>query len=82
MTNNTEELSMDCINPDGSLATTARTILTSLIQPGLIEDIARNTNIPVHRIRPCLQDLLNAGLVIENQGSYRITDIGLALLNR
>jgi len=73
---------MDCINPDGSLATTARTILTSLIQPGSFEDIARYTNIPGHRIRPCLQDLLNAGLVVENLGSYRITDIGLALLYR
>ena len=73
---------MDCIQLDGSLATTAWTILTSLIQPGSLEDIARNTNIPGHRIRPCLQELINAGLVVENQGSYRITDIGLALLNR
>ncbi len=73
---------MDCINPDGSLATTARTILTSLIQPGSLEAIARNTNIAGHRIRPCLQELLDAGLVVENQGSYHITDVGLALLNR
>lgn len=73
---------MVCINPDGSLATAAKTILSSLIQPGSLEDIARNTNIPGHRVRPCLQELLSAGLVIENQGSYRITDIGIALLNR
>jgi predicted transcriptional regulator len=73
---------MICINPDGSLATSARTILTSLIQPGSLEDIARNTNIPGHDIRLCLQELLSADLVSENQGSYRVTDIGIALLNR
>lgn len=72
---------MECINPDGSLGSSARSILSSLIRPGSPDDIAHNTGMPVHRIRPCLQELLRAGLVIESQGIFRITDIGLALLN-
>jgi predicted transcriptional regulator len=72
---------MVCINPDGSLAPTGRTVLSSLIQPGSLEDIARNTNLPAHRIHPCLQELLNAGMVVEKQGKFQITDIGIALLN-
>ena len=72
---------MVCINPDGSLAANARAILSSLIQPGSLEDIAYNTNLPAHRVRPCLQELLSAGLVVVKQGSYQITDIGIALLN-
>ena len=71
---------MDCINPDGSLGTSARTILASLIQPASLDDIARNNNMPVHQIRQCLKELLQAGLVAESHGIYRITDIGLALL--
>ena len=72
---------MVCINPDGSLAPSARAICESLIQPGSLEDIAHNTNMPVHRLRPCLQELLAAGLAVENRASYRISDVGLALLN-
>ena len=71
---------MDCINPDGSLTPSARAICESLIQPGSLEDISRNTSLPVHRLRPYLQELLAAGLVVDSQGSYCITDIGLALL--
>jgi predicted transcriptional regulator len=72
---------MVCINPDGSLGASASTILANLIQPASLDEIARNTNAPIHRIRPCLHELLQAGLVAENQGFYRITDIGLAMLN-
>jgi predicted transcriptional regulator len=72
---------MVCINPDGSLGASARGILASLIQSGSLEDIARNTSLPVHRIQPCLQELLKAGLVVEKQGSFQITTIGVALLN-
>ena len=72
---------MVCINPDGSLTSIASTVLTSLIQPGSLDDIARNTNLPVHRIRACMQELIKVGLVIEKQGIFQITDIGVALLN-
>jgi predicted transcriptional regulator len=71
---------MVCINPDGSLGATGKAVLSSLIQPGSLEDIARNTHLPAHQITPCLQALLNAGLVIEKQGSFKITDIGIGLL--
>jgi predicted transcriptional regulator len=71
---------MVCINPDGSLGPTGKAILSSLIQPGSLDHIARNTNLPAHQINPCLQRLLNAGLVVEKQGSFEITDIGIALL--
>jgi predicted transcriptional regulator len=71
---------MACIHPDGSLAATGKAVLSSLIQPGSPEDIARNTSMPVHQIKPCLQELVNAGFVVERQGGFQITDIGIALL--
>ena len=73
---------MVCINPDGSLSPSARAILASLIQPASLEDLSKNTSMPAHRLQPCLQELVHAGLVTENQGIYRITDIGVAFLNR
>jgi predicted transcriptional regulator len=72
---------MVCINLDGSLSPHAKAICKSLIHPGSLDDIARNTNMPAQRLHPCLQELLAAGLVTENQGIYRITDIGIAQLN-
>jgi predicted transcriptional regulator len=73
---------MVCINPDGSLAATGKTILASLIGPGSgsLEEITHNTNLPAHQIKPCLQELITAGLVAETQGAFQITEIGIALL--
>jgi predicted transcriptional regulator len=72
---------MECINPDGSLSPSARAICASLIQPGSLDKIAHNTNMPGNRVLSCLQKLVAAGLVIEKQGIYHLSDVGLALSN-
>jgi len=71
---------MTCINPDGSLSAAGKSVLSSLVQPGSLDDISRNTHLPAHQVKPCLQELVTAGLVVERQGSFQITDIGVALL--
>ena len=71
---------MACINPDGSLTPSARTVLESLQHPGSLSDIARKTNMPLYRVRMSLRELSEAGLLVETVEGYQATEKGLAKL--
>ncbi|MFC2026196.1 hypothetical protein ACFLUC_03275 [Chloroflexota bacterium] len=67
---------MACINPDGSLTTSAKKVLESVKIPKTILELAEATNLPRYRIRASLRELSAEGLVSENGGDYTITDDG------
>jgi len=67
---------MACINPDGTLTSTAKTVLAALQTPSTPADLARLANLPIYRVRSTVRELIAAGLVLEADGIYRLTGSG------
>lgn len=72
---------MACINPDGTLSVAAKKILTEMQAPTTLEDVAKQTELPLYRIRSSIRIVVEAGLVEEMNGEYRITEAGQARLD-
>jgi len=71
---------MACVNPDGSLSTSATAILTALRKPAGpaagAEQVAAETSLPLFRIRSGLRELAEAGLVQATDTGYVLTEMG------
>ena len=68
---------MACIDPDGMLTITARFLLKELgKQPLPPEDIAKALGEPLFKIRGNLREMMEAGLIGEEGGDFRLTDAG------
>lgn len=72
---------MGCINPDGTLAPSARTVLEFLKLPKTPVEVAQHTGMPMYRVRMSLRELSEAGLLSETDGLYQITEAGLERLS-
>lgn len=72
---------MGCINPDGTLAPSAKTVLEFLKSPKTPVEVAQHTGMPMYRVRMSLRELSEAGLLSETDGLYQITEAGLARLS-
>lgn len=72
---------MGCINPDGTLAPSARTVLEFLKSPKNPLEVAQHTGMPMYRVRMSLRELSEAGLLSETDGLYQITEAGLERLS-
>jgi predicted transcriptional regulator len=70
---------MACVNPDGTITTTAKSLLQSLANPLTPEEIAAKIGVPLFRVRSSLRELEGAGLVSESEGRFRTTDKGRQL---
>ncbi len=72
---------MACINPDGTLAPSAQSILNALRSgPAKAEALAQQAGLPLFRVRSSMRELVQAGLVTEADGAYMLTDAGTAQL--
>lgn len=71
---------MACINPDGTLTPTAQAVIYTLKTPRSAVDIGQVTNLPVYRIRSTIRELIEAGLVLETDGNYQLTESGMKRL--
>jgi hypothetical protein len=69
-----------CVNPDGTVAPSAISILTALRSADTAELIAPLAGLPLFRVRSALRELTAAGLVAVIDGHHRLTDAGLARL--
>jgi predicted transcriptional regulator len=67
---------MACINPDGTLTSSAKAILSALSSPAALEKVAKSTGLPLFRIRSSIREMLEAGLVKEEGGKYAATGLG------
>jgi len=68
---------MACINADGTMTASATAVLRALQQAGTPHEISVVTGLPVFRIRSSMRELVEAGLVIEADGRYKLSDKGL-----
>ena len=68
---------MACVNTDGTLTQSARSVLGAAREPALPEEIAARTGLPLYRIRSSLRELHDAGLLeAQLDGRYRLTTAG------
>ncbi|GAB4559102.1 MAG: hypothetical protein Kow0047_04740 [Anaerolineae bacterium] len=67
---------MACINPDGTLTGSARAVLRAAREPLTPAEIAQQTGLPLYRIRSSLRELVDAGLLSEQDGRYVLTEAG------
>ena len=71
---------MPCIDGSGKLSESGRRILAALAHPITLEESARETGLPLYRIRSGAREMMRAGLVEEKAGAYMATPAGQALL--
>ena len=67
---------MACVNPDGSISGTARSVLEALVDTHDEQGLAQATNHPLYRLRSSLRELQEAGLVTIEQGRISLTAAG------
>lgn len=67
---------MGCINADGTLMASATKLLRAMQSPISLEEVARQSELPLYRVRSSMRELLQAGLVEEKDGTYVVTTAG------
>ena len=72
---------MACISPDGKPTESGTKVLRALKSGlGSPEEIAKNTGLPLFRVRSGLRELTQAGLAIEKNGKHELTEQGAKLI--
>ncbi len=71
---------MACISADGVLSTSGRRMLQALATQATLQDVADQAGLALFRVRSGLRDLADAGLVVEEDGAYRLTEAGASRL--
>lgn len=67
---------MPCVKPDGSLEPMAQAIVRALRTPRTVEGVCDYLRLPLYRVRSTMRELVEAGLVAENDGMCSLTDSG------
>ncbi len=72
---------MACVSPDGKPTESGSKMLRAL-QAGLKspEEIARDTGLPLFRVRSGLRELVQAGLAAQKEDSYKLSEEGAKLI--
>ncbi len=72
---------MACISPDGKPTESGTNMLRALKSGlGSPEEIAKNTGLPLFRVRSGLRELTQAGLASEKNGKHELTEQGANLI--
>ena len=67
---------MACVNARGEITESARQILTALLEPAPLSQVAVHTGLPLYRIRSAMRELSAAGLASETEAGWRTTETG------
>lgn len=70
------------VKPDGSLTQSAKDILRACDPPATEEDISRAVVRHFSQVQPMVRDLVNLGLLEDNNGRLAVTDYGREKLAR
>ena len=72
---------MACISPDGKPTESGAKMLRALNSGlGSPAEIAKDTGLPLFRVRSGLRELTQAGLATQQNDKYKITDKGAELI--
>ena len=67
---------MACVNPDGTLSTSAKELLKILNNPITAEEISQKLNRPMFKVRSSIREMLEAELISLVEDKYVITEEG------
>lgn len=70
---------MACVNADGTITESGRAMLQALKRGITVEALPGSTGLPLFRVRSGLREMSQAGLIVELEGTYRVTERGQAL---
>ncbi|WP_280768861.1 hypothetical protein [Salipaludibacillus daqingensis] len=75
---------MACVNGDGTLTQSAKSVLSSLDnKPMSAEQLSQLISVPLFKVRSSLRDMKSMGLVkMTNDEHYEVTEGGRKLLSR
>jgi DNA-binding IclR family transcriptional regulator len=68
---------MPCVNADGTLVSSAKKILEAARAPGTPAELAERSRFPLYRVHSALRELADAGMVLEADGRYQVTEVGV-----
>ena len=72
---------MACISPDGKPTESGTKMLRALLSgEGSPEEIAQSTGLPLFKVRSGLREMVDAGLVEQQDDGYRLSQKGAGLL--
>ncbi len=71
---------MACIKPDGTLTRPGRAMINAMLQPATLEQVSRNSGLPLYRVRSVIRELLDAGLAEAGGDLYTATGTGIKKL--
>jgi len=67
---------MPCVRDDGTLSPTAKRLMRVIPAPKTAEEVAVAAELPLYRVRSVTRELIQAALVEEADGKYRLTASG------
>ncbi len=71
---------MACINPDGKPTESGMKMLRALQKGSKApEEVAQETGLPLFRVRSGLRELAQAGLAIQTEDKYKLSEEGAKL---
>lgn len=74
---------MACVNPDGTLTTSAKQLLTLIQNEAMTpEHIAGSLNLPLFKVRSSLRDMKSMGFVKQTDEAYIMDERARKLLER
>ena len=73
---------MGCVSPDGKPTESGRKLLLAAKDYHVPEEIAKETKLPLFRVRSGLRDLSEAGYVKEEVRKYSLTESGKEALKK
>ena len=71
---------MACIDADGKLTRSGELILLAMMDPADVEFVAKESGLPLFKVRSAVRELSKAGLLEEVEGGIKVTDQGIEKL--
>lgn len=71
---------MACIDANGKLTRSGELILLAMMKPADVEFAAKESGLPLFKVRSAVRELTKAGLLEEVAGGTKVTDKGVEKL--
>lgn len=71
---------MACLQPDGSPTRCGEMILLALWNPATLGEASEECDVPLFRVRSAIREFVQAGLVEERNGRFRVAAKGIQVL--
>ncbi len=71
---------MACIDANGKLTRSGELILLAMMEPADVEFAAKESGLPLFKVRSAVRELSKAGLLEEVDGGIKITEKGVEKL--